>query len=69
MIVIVSWRCPGEFQLVGLPVDVDCHVQHSGRRNGSGGNLDRVNPERISSKDPLERSELLVDDRVVLVQV
>jgi hypothetical protein len=31
--------------------------------------LDRVNPERIASQDPLERSELLVDDRVVLVQV
>jgi hypothetical protein len=69
MIVIISGRSPRELELVRVPVDVDGHIQNSRRRKRSGRNLDRVNPERIASQDPLKRSELLVDDRVVLVQI
>lgn len=68
--VIVFTRCrPSELQLVGFSVNVNRQVKDSSRRDRSGRHLDGVDPERLSSKDPLERSQLLVDDGVEVIQV
>ena len=69
MVIVFAGRRPSELQLVGFPVNVDRQVEDPGRRDRPCRNLDRVDPERLSPKDPLKRSELLVDDGVEVVEV
>ena len=69
MVIVFARSRPSELQPVGFAVNVDRQVEDPGRRDRPGRNLDRVDPERLSSKDPLKRSELLVDDGVEVVEV
>ena len=69
MIIIVSRCCPSKLKFMGFPVNINCHVQNPGRRNGPLRNLDGVDSKRFTAKDSLKRPQLLVDDRIKLFKV